>query len=90
MRIFGFLYMWKYGRQQVFDDEHISLWERGRGSTAENLTDGTEVTIFFRKPQLRAEGLLPKGGIPRFYGPRQGFVRDPHTSAFDAGAGGRA
>jgi hypothetical protein len=52
----------------VFDDRHFSLWERGRGSTTENLVDGKKVTIYFRKPQLRADGILPKGGIARFYG----------------------
>ena len=24
--------------------------------------------MYFRKPQLRADGVLPKGGIARFYG----------------------
>jgi len=52
----------------VFDHEHIALWERGRGSTTENLSDGTKVTIFFRKSSLRGEGILPLGGIARFYG----------------------
>jgi hypothetical protein len=52
----------------VFDDEHIALWERGKGSTNENLRDGTKVTVFLRKPALRESGLLPKGGIARFYG----------------------
>jgi hypothetical protein len=52
----------------VFDDEHIALWERGKGSTSANLKDGTPLTVFFRKPQLREEGILPKGGIARFYG----------------------
>ncbi len=56
------------GSTAVYDDEHFSLWERGRGSTTANLADGTRVTIFFRKPQLRADGLLPAGGIARFYG----------------------
>jgi hypothetical protein len=51
----------------VFDSEHLALWERGKGTTNENLKDGTKVTIFFRKSQLR-ETLLPKGGIARFYG----------------------
>ena len=51
----------------VFDSEHLALWERGKGTTNENLTDGTKVTVFFRKSQLR-ETLLPKGGIARFYG----------------------
>ena len=52
----------------VFDDDHIALWERGKGSTTRNLHDGTRVTVYFRKPQLRADGVLPKGGIARFYG----------------------
>jgi hypothetical protein len=55
----------------VFDDEHLALWERGKGSTNENLSDGTKLTVFFRKPQLREEGVLPKGGIARFYGRAQ-------------------
>jgi len=52
----------------VFDDEHLALWERGKGTTNENLKDGTKVTVFFRKAELRQPGLLPKGGIARFYG----------------------
>src|SRR5262249_20047905 len=56
------------GSTMVYDDEHLALWERGKGSTNENLHDGTKVTVFFRKPALRESGLLPKGGIARFYG----------------------
>jgi len=56
------------GSTMVFDDEHIALWERGRGTTTQNLTDGTPVTIFMRKPALREAGVLPKGGILRLYG----------------------
>jgi len=52
----------------VVDDEHLGLWERGRGSTSATLANGTKVTVFFRKPQLRESGVLPKGGIARFYG----------------------
>jgi hypothetical protein len=52
----------------VYDDDHLALWERGKGSTTGNLRDKTKVTVFFRKPQLRESGLLPKGGIARFYG----------------------
>ena len=59
----------------AFDDEHIALWERGKGSTTANLKDGSKVTVFFRKPQLREAGVLPKGGIARFYG-----VAKLHTS----------
>ena len=64
----GFAQVSPRGSTQVFDDRHFSLWERGRGSTTDNLADGSKVTIYFRKPQLRAEGILPKGGIARFYG----------------------
>jgi hypothetical protein len=56
------------GSTMVYDDQHIALWERGKGTTNANLADGTKLTVFFRKPQLREEGVLPKGGIARFYG----------------------
>ena len=56
------------GSTQVYDDEHISLWERGRGSTNATITDGAKLTFFFRKPQLRESGALPNGGVARFYG----------------------
>jgi Pyridoxamine 5'-phosphate oxidase len=73
----GFAQITPRGSAQVFDDDHFSLWERGKGSTTENLTDGTRVTIYFRKPQLRADGILPKGGIARFYGTAQLFKSGP-------------
>jgi len=56
------------GSTMAFDNDHLALWERGKGSTNEHLQDGTKVTVYFRKPQLRADGVLPKGGIARFYG----------------------
>jgi hypothetical protein len=64
----GFAQVTLRGSTAVFDDEHFSLWERGRGSTTASLADGTKVTIFFRKPPLRESGLLPRGGVARFYG----------------------
>jgi len=64
----GFAQVTPRGGMMVFDDEHIGLWERGKGSTSANLKDGTPLTVYFRKPQLREEGVLPKGGIARFYG----------------------
>ena len=64
----GFAQVSPRGSTMVFDDEHLALWERGKGSTSENLRDGTKVTVFLRKPPLRESGLLPKGGIARFYG----------------------
>lgn len=64
----GFAQVSPRGSTMVFDDEHLGLWERGKGSTSENLRDGSKVTVFLRKPPLRDAGLLPKGGIARFYG----------------------
>ncbi len=64
----GFAQITLRGSTMVYDDEHIGLWERGRGSTNAGLTDGAKVTVFFRKPALRAEGVLPNGGVARFYG----------------------
>jgi hypothetical protein len=49
----GFAEITPRGSTMVFDDEHIALWERGRGTTTQNLTDGTPVAIFMRKPALR-------------------------------------
>jgi uncharacterized protein len=63
----GFAQVTPRGSLMVFDDEHLAMWERGRGTTNSSLKDGTRITVFFRKPQLR-ETLLPKGGIVRFYG----------------------
>src|SRR3984957_6141445 len=67
----GYAQITPRGGTMVYDDEHLALWERGKGSTAANMTDGTKVTVYFRKPSLRADGTLPKGGIARFYGPAQ-------------------
>jgi hypothetical protein len=64
----GFAQVTPRGSTMVFDDEYIALWERGRGSTSENLSNETKVTVFFRKSSLRSEGILPLGGIARFYG----------------------
>jgi len=64
----GFAQITPRGSAMVFDDEHIALWERGKGTTTANLADGTPVTIFMRKPALREAGILPRGGILRLYG----------------------
>lgn len=64
----GFAQISPRGSTMVYDDEHLALWERGKGSTNEQLRDGTKVTVFLRKPALREAGVLPKGGIARFYG----------------------
>jgi hypothetical protein len=67
----GFAQISPRGSTMVYDDEHLALWERGKGSTNAQLTDGAKVTVYLRKPQLREAGVLPKGGIARFYGTAQ-------------------
>src|SRR6266550_812780 len=64
----GFAQVTPRGSTMVYDDDHLALWERGKGSTNTNLVKYSKVTMFFRKPQLRETGVLPKGGIARFYG----------------------
>jgi hypothetical protein len=64
----GFAQVTPRGSTMVLDDQHLALWERGKGSTNANLANGTKVTVFLRKPALRESGLLPKGGVARFYG----------------------
>ena len=64
----GYAQVTPRGSVLVYDDEHLAMWERGKGSTNENLVDGTKVTIYFRHPKLRESGALPAGGIARFYG----------------------
>jgi hypothetical protein len=67
----GFAQISPRGSTMVYDEQHLALWERGKGSTNAQLRDGTKVTVFLRKPALREAGLLPKGGIARFYGTAQ-------------------
>lgn len=64
----GFAQVTPRGSTMAFDDSHIALWERGKGSTSASIADGTPLTVYFRKSQLRQDGILPKGGIARFYG----------------------
>ena len=58
------------GSVQVYDDETLAYWDRGKGSTHDAVRDGSRVTIYYRNPDLGAAGtkLLPAGGIARFYG----------------------
>jgi hypothetical protein len=64
----GFAQVTPRGSTMVLDDTHLAVWERGKGTTNAALKDGTKVTVFYRNPKLRESGMLPKGGIARFYG----------------------
>ena len=64
----------------IYDDETIAFWSRGHGRTHDHMSDGDKVSVFFRDRELRTAGLLPDGGIARFYGTvtihREGPVRE--------------
>ena len=73
----GFAQVTPRGGTMVYDDEHIGLWERGAGSSAAAMRDGSKLTIYFRKPSLREDGTLPRGGIARFYGTAKIYKSGP-------------
>ena len=62
----GFAQITPRGSTQVYDDDHISLWERGRGTTSAQMADGTKTTVFFF--DLGKRDVLPIGGLARLYG----------------------
>src|SRR5688500_1058150 len=64
----GYAQIGSRGRTKVYEDQHLAREARGTGTTNKHLHDGTKVTVFLRKPQLREAGILPKGGVARFYG----------------------
>ena len=62
----GFAQITPRGSAQVYDGDHISLWERGRGTSTQLLADGGKATVFFF--DLGAKDVLPIGGLVRLYG----------------------
>ncbi len=59
------------GSTHVFDDDTLAVWDRGNHPSSDGLQDGAKLTVFYRNPALGARGgngLLPAGGIARFYG----------------------
>ncbi len=62
----GFAQITPRGSTQVYDDKHVSIWERGRGSTTAQMKDGSNVTVFYFN--LGAKDVLPIGGLVRLYG----------------------
>jgi hypothetical protein len=64
----GYAQITPRGSVQVYDDDHISLWERGRGSTTANLHEGSKVTVYYQNFDLMQSGELPIAGIARLYG----------------------
>jgi hypothetical protein len=72
----GYVQITVRGSVFVYDDEHLGMWERGRGRTADHVENGSKVTVFFRKRPIR-ETLLPKGGVARFYGVAKVYKSGP-------------
>ncbi len=73
VRADGFANISPRGSTQVFDDETLAVWDRGGRPSSNALKDGANLTVYFRNPSLSARarggnGLLPAGGIARFYG----------------------
>ena len=64
----GYAQITPRGSVQVYDDDHISLWERGRGSTTGSMANGTKLTVFYFNFELMQSGVLPIAGIARLYG----------------------
>lgn len=64
----GYAQITPRGSTQVYDDNHISLWERGRGSTTGNTENGTKLMVYYSNYELMSQGVLPIAGIARLYG----------------------
>ena len=67
----GFAQVSPRGSTMVYDDEHLALWERGQGldqRQSPRRQQGHGVPEEAAAPRI---GLLPKGGIARFYGVAQ-------------------
>lgn len=66
------------GSTIIYDDETIAFWDRDRGSQAGYMKDGTPITLYFRRTELR--DLLPPAGSARFFGKakiyRDGPIRE--------------
>ena len=64
----GFAQISPRGSVIVYDDETLGFWDRGKGRTHDTVQNGSKVTFYYRNRILRESGVLPKGGIARFYG----------------------
>jgi hypothetical protein len=63
------------GSTFIFDDDHVMLWERGRGSTSDHMKDGEKLTVYYQNFGKMA--VLPIGGICRLYGTAKIFRSGP-------------
>jgi hypothetical protein len=73
----GFTQVTPKGSTMVWDSDTMAYWDRGSGTTHDHVKDGTKVTVYFRKGELREAGVLPAGGIARFYGTAKLYDEGP-------------
>ena len=71
----GYAQITPRGSTFVYDADHIMLWERGRGSTADEMKDGTKLTVYYQNFGKR--DVLPMGGIARLYGTAKIYKSGP-------------
>lgn len=71
----GYAQVTPRGSTFVFDDDHIMLWERGRGSTTDHMKDGTKLTVYYQN--FAKNDVLPIGGICRLYGTAKVYKSGP-------------
>ncbi|PON17926.1 hypothetical protein C2W62_10670 [Candidatus Entotheonella serta] len=64
----GYAQVTPKGSAMVWDGDTLAYWDRGSGTTHDHVQNGTKVTVYFRNSALRESGVLPLGGIARFYG----------------------
>ena len=55
------------GSVQVYDDDHLSTWERGIGTSQAEIRDGSKVTFIYSNFELREQGMP----FVRLYGTAQ-------------------
>ena len=80
----GFAQISPRGSVIVYDENTLAIWDRGsgrphKGKTTEAVADGTKMTVYYRNVDFGAKGgngLLPGGGIARFYGSAELHTED--------------
>jgi hypothetical protein len=63
------------GSAFIYDDDHVMLWERGRGSTSDHMKDGEKLTVYYQN--FGKMDVLPLGGICRLYGTAKVYRSGP-------------
>jgi hypothetical protein len=56
------------GSMMAFDGDTLAYWERGKRQAWANVQKNPNVVVWYRNPELRQSGILPAGGVARFYG----------------------